>query len=426
VAWSTVGAALAGGAIVALVGAALAWRLALAQEDHRLRDAVHTLADEIDELGPVEGAVHEQRELSPLGIDVGVFEGARRLGGGIAAPSSGDGCATLSEGPWRRCRGTRGALRLETQASLAPLYAHTRASATGTFVAWLVALAAAWLASARAASLAIAPLRRLEGAVQSIDASAPDPRVVAQPLDCDEVDRVRTGFFDVLTRLAATLAQSRRFAADAAHEMRTPLASLRAELELAHEVAPDDATRDALGRARKHVEALSRRLDRVLVLAVPDRGARGEPVSLDTAAREAIAALAPAQRARVTLTTDAEGLTRGDEALVAMAVENAVDNALKFSEGPVRVAVFEAPDAVSIEVSDEGVGVPEGERERVFEPFHRLPGARASTEGMGLGLALIAHVARLYGGSARFAPVARGAVLRITLPRLVEIAPLDA
>ena len=103
-----------------------------------------------------------------------------------------------------------------------------------------------------------------------------------------------------------------------------------------------------------------------------------------------------------------------------MAVENAVDNALKFSEGPVRVAVFEEAETVAIEVSDEGDGVPEADRERVFEPFHRLPGARASTEGMGLGLALIAHVTTMYGGSARFAPVARGATLRITLPRLVE------
>lgn len=420
VAWSTVGAALLGGAIVAIVGAALAWRLALRQEDRRLLDAVHTLAEVIDEAGASSGAAHEQRELAPVGIDVGVFEGDRWLGGAVRQRSVSDGCVTRDDGLHRRCAGSHRGLTLAAEASLAPLYAHTRSSALGTFVAWLVVLAIVWRASRLAADSATAPLSRLEAAVQRIDPSAPDARVVAEPLDCDEVERVRASFADVLTRLSASLEQSRRFSANAAHEMRTPLAALRAEVELAQESAPDHETREALARARRHVEALGRRLDRVLVLAMPDREreARGEAVSLDLVARDAIASLDEARRARVTLDTDAEGLVRGDAALLAMAVENAIENALKFSDGPVRVSVDEGEKTASLRVCDDGPGVPEAERERVFEAFHRLPRARASTDGMGLGLALIAHVARITGGRASFEHVERGARLCIELPRL--------
>lgn len=424
VAWSTVGAALVGGAIVAVVGGALAWRLALHQEDRRLLDAVHTLAEVIDEAGggeagAAQGATHEQRELAPLGIDVGVFAGSRALGGAIRARSAGDGCETIHDGQHRRCRGAHGPWTLETQTSLAPLYAYSRSSALGTFVAWLVVLAAAWRSSSVAAALAIAPLRRLEAAVQSIDPTSPDPRVVSARLDCDEVDRVRAGFTDVLTRLAASLEQSRRFSANAAHEMRTPLTALRAEIELAHEVAPTDASREALTRARRHVEALGRRLERVLVLAIPDRdrAGRGELVSLDMLVRDATASLPATQRARVTLETDAEGLVRGDAALLLMAVENALDNALKFSDGAITARVDESVATVSLRVRDEGPGVPEAERVRVFEPFHRLATARATTDGMGLGLALIAHIARITGGAAGFDDVPTGACLRIELPR---------
>lgn len=425
VARSAVGAALLGGTIVAVVGAALAWRLALDQEDRRLRDALRTLAYTIDEApggeeGAARAAAGEQRELEQVGIDVGVFAGDRWLGGAVRARAPGAACVTAPEGPRRSCRAAHRGLTLEARTSLAPLYAHTRSSALGTLLAWLVSLAVAWRVSSRAAAVAIAPLRRLEDAVQGIDPTAPDPGAVARRLDCDEVDRVRARFAEVLARLAESLEQSRRFSANAAHEMRTPLTALRAEVELTLERCPEGETRDALARARRHAEALGSRLDRVLALANPgaERSSRDEAVSIDLLVRDAVASLEPSRRARVTLETEAEGLVRGDAALLQMAVENAIDNALKFTDGPVRARVDEEGLAVSLRVADEGPGIPEGERERVFEPFYRLAGARAAAQGMGLGLALIAHIARIHGGRARFEAAPRGACLRVDLPAL--------
>ena len=98
-------------------------------------------------------------------------------------------------------------------------------------------------------------------------------------------------------------------------------------------------------------------------------------------------------------------------------MRNAVDNALKFAPaGVVTVAVTRDTDAVTLRVRDEGPGIAAEERARVFAAFYRAAAVRRSSSGHGVGLALVAHVARLHGAEARFEDVARGASLCVTFP----------
>jgi two-component system OmpR family sensor kinase len=227
-----------------------------------------------------------------------------------------------------------------------------------------------------------------------------------------------------LRRSHGLLSQAQRFDADAAHELRTPLTTIRAELELLSEDARE-AESAALKRLCERVLRLSELLERLLVLAAPlqERGKRSETVALSELASEAAADLPDAQRQRVRLQLESEGLTRGDPTLLRTMIDNALDNALKFSgQAPVdvRLASLSAeagasePETVVLDVRDRGPGVAPDQRERVFEPFYRAePDA---TPGHGLGLSLIGHIARAHGGNAAFVDSERGAVLRLTLP----------
>ncbi len=143
-----------------------------------------------------------------------------------------------------------------------------------------------------------------------------------------------------------------------------------------------------------------------------------EAVSLAEVVREVVDSLDPAGQARVTLRGEDEGMVRGDPTLLRALVLNAVENSLKFApEGAVTVTVRESPQSVVVRVSDEGVGVPPSLREDLFTPFHRSAAARAAgLAGHGVGLALIAHVARAHGGEARFVDAERGATLEVSLP----------
>jgi two-component system sensor histidine kinase TctE len=153
-----------------------------------------------------------------------------------------------------------------------------------------------------------------------------------------------------------------------------------------------------------------------LVLADSSTIERGEAVDLADLVDLVLDVLPGELRARVHASVGEDMLVRGDAELLRAMLANAIDNALKFSAGPVELDVCEREGQLCIEVRDQGPGLAPDERERVFAPFVRA--ARTSkVAGHGLGLALIRHVAVVHAGSAAFADADRGARLVMQLPR---------
>jgi signal transduction histidine kinase len=230
-----------------------------------------------------------------------------------------------------------------------------------------------------------------------------------------EVDALRAALETTLARLKIALDHSRRFAGDAAHELRTPLTAIAGELELLAEVRaePDDV--ESIARTRRVVARLASLVERLLVLAIPQRDREAlEDVQLDECIEDRVAELAPAQRSRVTLTlmTDTPRLA-GDASLLTAMVSAGLENALKFSEGPVQLSLSQRGAALVVTIDDSGPGVASVDRERLFRPFERA----SSAPGHGIGLALVAHVAALHRGKVAFVDGAPGARLEITLPK---------
>jgi signal transduction histidine kinase len=252
---------------------------------------------------------------------------------------------------------------------------------------------------------ALRPLTRLRDQVRAIPIDASDASSLA-PLAQSELEELRAAIASLLERLAAALKQAQSFAAEAAHELRTPLTTLAGELELIDDQA-------SIQRARRQVADLTELVQRLLVLAqsarLPER--QMEIVDLSDVANE-LGALEP----RIQVALEDDVIVRGDQALLRSLVQNALQNALKFSSGSVRLNIRKLEHAL-IEVEDEGPGIAPEERERVFRPFYRTPEARAlGAGGHGIGLALIARVAWVHGGRAEFVERPRGACLRVYLP----------
>jgi signal transduction histidine kinase len=290
----------------------------------------------------------------------------------------------------------------------------------------LVGAAIGGIASYRSARWTIAPLTELGDRVRRIDADAPRSELLDPTARHAEIEDMRAAIVELVDRLRVSLTHAQTFAAQAAHELRTPLAVLAGELELMIEsarAASDDPSKvAALARLHGVVLGLTRLAQRLLVLAAPGRthdgGARrGEPVDLADVVEVVRAALAPAARQRLIFEIDDDTLVRGDPELLRSLLQNAIDNAVKFSTGTVSLRIT-GTDCARIDVVDKGPGVPAEDRERVFAAFYRRADALSrATPGHGLGLALIAHVAAVHGGRATFLDTPGGAHLRIELPR---------
>ena len=237
----------------------------------------------------------------------------------------------------------------------------------------------------------------------------------------DDLDRLALTFNRMLDRIAALMESLKQVSSDIAHDMRTPLTRLRNRLEAGLR-APEE--RDlALSGALEDLDAILDTFAAILRIAQIESGARRAafaPCDLTAIARTVVDAFAPsAEDERQTLSLAADGPVQvdGDSELLTQMLVNLVENALRHA-GPaadIQVRTGRADGGGVLAVVDNGPGVPAAERERLFDRFYRLERSR-STAGSGLGLALVAAVAKLHGGEVRLVDAAPGLEARVSLP----------
>ncbi|HEY3069539.1 MAG TPA: ATP-binding protein [Gaiellaceae bacterium] len=291
---------------------------------------------------------------------------------------------------------------------------------TALLIGGPLALLLASLAGYGLATAAFRPVESMRREAEAVSAAEPGRRLPLPPAQ-DEIARLGETLNGMLGRLEAALARERRFVSDASHELRTPLAALRAELELAlRRERTKEELEAALRSAAEETERLSRLAEDLLVLARADDGrlpVRRMPLPASELlgdVRERYASRAADAGRSLEVEVD-EGLELSVDRLRAeQALGNLVENALQHGRGRVLLQAARR-NGIELHVRDEGPGFAPDFIGRAFEPFSRGDPAR-STQGAGLGLAIVAVIARAHGGTARAVNRDGGADIWLELP----------
>ena len=220
-----------------------------------------------------------------------------------------------------------------------------------------------------------------------------------------EFKQLSHSFNQMLERLNTAFAAQRQFTGNAAHELRTPLALMQAQLELfsAEHPAVLPQTAEFLTLLREQTERLTQMTRTLLEMSNLQQVARNERIQLAPMIEEIFTDLAPLSDKRgVTLTAEGDGIMTGSDALIYRLIFNLTENAVKYNRpgGSVRVSVTQEPEKLLLRVSDTGCGIPEEYQRSIFQPFFRVDKSRSREYGgAGLGLALVWEIAELHGGS---------------------------
>jgi two-component system, OmpR family, sensor kinase len=301
------------------------------------------------------------------------------------------------------------------------------AAASRTLAPLLVVLPLLAVLVWRIVGRGLAPLDRLAGAAASRTPAALDPFPDAGvPEEALPLVRALNA---LLGRLRAALAAQRAFVADAAHELRTPLAALKLQAQLARRASDDAERAAALGELEAGLDRATHVVRQLLTLAGLEPGGPAAParapVRLGELVRQAVADHARlAEEGAVDLGATRvldDAVALGDAAALRTLVANLVDNAVRYTPagGRVDVAAGIEGGRPYVEVADSGPGIPEAERKRVFDRFYRLPGK--APPGSGLGLAIVSAIADRHAAAVTLGDTPGGGLTaRVLFPALAE------
>ncbi len=269
---------------------------------------------------------------------------------------------------------------------------------------------------------ALKPLRSFVSQVEKVQLNnLADMRINENVLP--EFRQLSYSFNQMLERLDNAFAAQRQFTGNAAHELRTPLALMQAQLELFSAEHPDmlPETAKFLALLREQTERLTQMTKTLLEMSNLQQVARNEQIQLAPMVEEVFTDLALlAEKRNITLETEGDGFLIGSDALIYRLLFNLTENAVKYnrSGGSVKVSVTQEPEKLLIRVSDTGCGVPEEYRQSIFQPFFRVDKSRSREYGgVGLGLSLVWEIANLHGGCVRVEESSKkGTTIAVELP----------
>lgn len=274
--------------------------------------------------------------------------------------------------------------------------------------------------------VALRPVSRLSREIVGIDSDKLSRRLLWQG-PADEVKQLADAFDNVLEQLERAFTRQGRFAADAAHELRTPLAILRTNLEVVHSdpAATLADYRDMTTTQERILTRLEQLVSDLLLLTREEQDRDFGEVYLLPLLEEVVADMTPLAQERgveLRLMAESELATRGDEVLLRPIFRNLVDNGIRYNRPGGRVFVnvkVELKWAV-IQISDTGIGIPVEEQSRILDRFYRPQASRSrQSGGAGLGLSIVSHLVYLHGGHLEIESTPGvGSTFTVWLPKL--------
>ena len=254
---------------------------------------------------------------------------------------------------------------------------------------------------------ALYPLRELTLKIEDIQAKNLKEPILSKS-NSTEIERLTLAFNRLLLRLEETFATQRQFSANAAHELRTPLAVMSTKFEVFEKNKnPDEADyKEAIGMARSQTDRLSHVIDILLEMTELQSAPKSDSISLSEITEEVICDLvAVAEKKSISLVQDdGEARLTGSDTLVYRAIYNLIENAIKYNKegGKVSVAITEDESFAKVIITDTGSGIAKEDWDRIFDPFFRVDKSRSrSMGGAGLGLALVKEIAVRHGGDVK-------------------------
>ena len=325
--------------------------------------------------------------------------------------------------PWRvigsSINSSRGRLTIYVASSLQATTASVTQVKRDLMISLPGVLALVGLTSWFIVGRALRPVEAIRAQVAEISFSGLEKRV-PEPVLKDEIGRLARTMNAMLDRLQASSDRQRRFVADASHELRSPLASLRAQIEVRQAYSATGLEESvAMANTLAEVTRMERLVGDLLLLAKADANrfmTARTPVSLDQAVRDEVARLPGHGTVEVDVSNMAPATVIGDPEALARVVSNLLHNAVRHARRRVGVSVEAVNGHVELMVTDDGPGIPSDARERIFERFTRLDQARARDDGgSGLGLAIVREIVTAHGGRVGVGEGGPGAVFIVHL-----------